>query len=89
MKRQVVHGFWGKRIPLWAGKWPLELDLQVSAGLTNAYAVVLDEAFEQLDPLLQQEIPRTVAGIVEIAVLVRTPFPEQDGAGIFAPEQGG
>ena len=42
-----------------------ELDLEVLAGLANANAIVLDEALEQLDALLQHVVPSTAFRILK------------------------
>ena len=65
---------------------PCELDLQVLLGLANADTVVLGEALEQLDALLQHAVPRSAVRILELAVLVGGPFAEQHGCGVLSPE---
>src|SRR5580698_11664951 len=55
-------------------QWPLELDLQVAAGLANADAVVLTEPVQELEALLQHPVPAIALWVVKLLVLVSCPF---------------
>ena len=68
---------------------PCELDLQVLPGLADPDAVVLSEALEQLDALLQHAVPRRAIRILELAVLVGGPFAKQHRSGVVSSEVGG
>src|SRR5207237_380192 len=69
-----------------SGERPCELDLQVLPGLANTNAVVLCEALEELDPLLQHTIPSCALGVFEGAVFVKSPFSEQRGCRVLPPK---
>ena len=68
---------------------PGEFDLQVLPGLADSDAVVLGEAIEQLDPLLQHAVPRRAIRILELAVLMGGPFAKQHCSGVISAEVGG
>ena len=65
-----------------------ELDLQIAAGLANADAVVLAEALQQLNPLLQHTVPGIAFGILQTLVLTGRPLAKQDSSRVFAEEVG-
>src|SRR2546425_1218467 len=68
--------------------WPGELDLQVAPRLANADAVVLAEALEQLNTLLQHAVPGVAVRVMEPFLLARRPFAKQDSGWVFAQEVG-
>jgi len=56
--------------------------------LTNADAVILAEAVEQHDALLQHAVPAVAVRVVQVLVLVGSPFAEQGGGSVLAQEIG-
>ena len=61
--------------------------LQIAAGLANANAIVLAEAVEQLNALLEHAIPGIAMRVLELLILV----PTFNTAGFFAvrPDEDG
>jgi hypothetical protein len=70
-----------------AGEWSHELDLQVATRLGNPDAVVLNEAFQQLNALPQHVLPAVVRAIFNWAVLMGTPLLEEDGCGVLVQKK--
>ena len=65
-----------------------ELDLQVTPRLVNPDAVVLAEAGEEHDPLLEHAIPGVVVRKVQILIFASRPFTKEDVPGIFTAKVG-
>jgi hypothetical protein len=63
--------------------WPGELDLQVAPRLVNPDAVILAEAGEKHDPLLEHAIPSVVVRKMQILIFASRPFAKEDVSGIF------
>jgi hypothetical protein len=66
--------------------WARHLDLQVALWLLDLDAIVLAEAHEQLNSLLQHAIPVVAFREEKILVFIRRPFPEKHLAGVFPPK---
>src|SRR5205823_2031256 len=60
-----------------ARKRPDKLELQVAAGLTNADAIVLAEAIEQLNALLEHAVPGIPMRVLELLIVAELPFLKQ------------
>src|SRR2546425_9042321 len=71
------------------GKRPYKLDLQVAAGLTNADAIFLTEAVEQLNALLEHAIPAIAMRVLELLILIELPRLKQGSRCVLAQEVGG
>src|SRR5207247_4200051 len=72
-----------------AGKRPYKLDLQVAAGLANAHAIVLTEAVEQLNALLEHAIPAIAMRVFQLLILIELPFLKQGSRRVLAQKEGG
>src|ERR1700720_369280 len=56
--------------------------------LTDANAIVLSKAIEQLDTLLQHAIPCVIARIGQVHVFARDPLLEEDSRWVFVAKKG-
>src|SRR2546425_9458375 len=72
-----------------AGERPHKLDLQVVPGLANAHAILLAEAVEQLNALLEHAIPGVTMRVLELLILIEFPFLKQGSRRVLAEEVGG
>src|SRR5206468_4323040 len=66
-----------------------ELDLQITPGLANANAILLTEAFEQLNALLEHAIPAVAMRVFELLILIQLPFLKQRSRRILLQKEGG
>src|SRR5437867_1711325 len=71
------------------GKRPYKLDLQVAAGLTNADAIFLTEAVEQLNALLEHAIPAIAMRVLELLILIELPCLKQGSRCVLVEKVGG
>src|SRR5205807_7769735 len=70
-------------------KWPYKLDLQVAAGLANADAILLAEAVEQLNALLEHAVPAVAMRVFELLILTEFPFLKQGSRRVLPEKVGG
>jgi hypothetical protein len=68
---------------------PHKLDLQVAPGLANAHAIILAEAVEQLNALLEHAIPAIAMRVFELLILKKLPFLKQHVSRVLAQKEGG
>src|SRR5205807_7371383 len=69
-------------------KWPYKLNLQIAAGLANANAILLAEAVEQLNALLEHAIPAVAMRVFELLILTELPFLKQGSRCVLAQKEG-
>src|SRR2546425_7095658 len=72
-----------------AGERPHKLDLQVVPGLANAHAILLAEAVEQLNALLEHAIPGIALRVLELLILIELPFLKQHSRRVLPQKEGG
>src|SRR5439155_544305 len=65
------------------------LDLQVAAGLANADAILLAEAFEQLNALLEHAVPAVAMRVSELLILIDLPLRKQGSRRVLPEKVGG
>src|SRR5207237_6369311 len=72
-----------------AGKRSYKLDLQVAPGLANAHAILLAEAVEQLNALLEHAVPAVAMRVFELLILTELPFLKQGSRRVLPEKVGG
>src|SRR5439155_27179457 len=70
-------------------KWPCKLDLQIAARLANPNAILLAEAVEQLNALLEHAIPAIAMRVLELLILIELPFLKQGSRCVLLEKEGG
>src|SRR5207245_7457445 len=68
---------------------PRKFDLQIAPRLRNANPVILAEAIEQLDSLLEHAVPGVAVRVLELLILIELPFLKHGSGCVLPKKEGG